>query len=171
MSIFIDGQAQEGGYRSRSEELLSGNDSEFSDVIPFQNDSQKRASRRLPLSDSSESDDEQPTRKRGKDNREPSTSKPQKKGTSKRKRSECDTRSSSPNDSHILSELKKTNKLIMSLSKKMKTQETRLKEIENTLLDSSMNSSSCATPKRTATTKKEVPCEVRVSVVACAYMY
>ena len=171
MSAFIDDEAQEGGHRS--EDLFTdheGFESDLSDVIPLQNDNLKRARRRHPLGYFSESDVEQPTRKRDKENREQLSSIPQKKGT-KRKRSEPESKSpnSDPNDGVILSELRKTNKLIMSLSTKMKTQETRLKEIENKIQDSSMSSSSCSTPKRTATAKKEVPCEVRVSVVACTY--
>ena len=160
MSVFsfIDDQARETRYKNDE----SGEESDLSDVIQLQSDNLKRTSRRL--SDSSESDVEQPTRKRGKENREPFSSKLKKRGT-KRKTNEPDILSSDPNDSHILSELKRTNKLILSLSKKMKTQETRLKEIEHKIQDSSMSSSSCPTPKRTATAKREVPCEVRVSVV------
>lgn len=155
MAGFIDDQAWEDRYTS--EELPSSDESDVSNETPLQNESLKRARRMLPLSDYSESDLEQPTKMRGKENREPFSSN---KGT-KRQRSETYTPGSSSNGSLLLAELRKTNKLIMSLSKKIKSQETRLKQIENKMQD--------ATPKRTAKAKKEVPCEVRVSVVACMY--
>ena len=68
-------------------------------------------------------------------------------------------------ENELLDELRMTNKLIVSLSKKMKTHDTRLRAIENQLLQSSSGVSSSpatsVTPKRSKA--QDVPCEVRVS--------
>ena len=155
MAGFIDDQAREDGYTS--EEVSSGDESDLSNDTQLQSGSLKRSRRMPPLSDYSESDVEQPTKKGAKENRESLCSK---KGN-KRQRSEPYTSGSSSNSNLLLAELRKTNKLIQNLSKKIKSQETRLKEIESKMQD--------GTPRRTARAKKEVPCEVRVSVVAFTY--
>ena len=112
--LFIDDQGREDGYTR--EELLSGDESEVSHESPVQNGSLKRSRKMLPLSYYSESDVEQPIKQGGKENRQPLSSKT----GNKRKRSDPYTSGSSSNSSLLLADLRKTNKLIMSLSNKIK---------------------------------------------------
>ena len=70
----------------------------------------------------------------------------------------------------LLLEIKRTNNLISSLTKKMKTHHSRLCSIESQLsvMSSSSSLETDSTPKR-STAKKNVPTEVRVSKI-CIYL-
>ena len=147
MAEFIDDMAaehvQDHGFES---------DGELSDVIPYQGS--KRRTAPLSSSDSSSSSSGNES-----DSVEGMKRKRSSKNKQKRKKAE---------DNTVLLEIKKTNKLILKLSKKMKSHESRLQAIEGQLSAQSTSgvSSSPATPRRS--TVKDVPCEVRVS---CSWMY
>ena len=131
-------------------------DGELSEEIPYQG-SETRVQRMISSSSSSSSASEEHESNdeiQGSRNRRLTNSK-----RSKRKR----RRSTSDQENSLLLEIQKTNKMIASLSKKMKSHGSRLQAIENQLSQtSSVSSGSPVTPKRT-TTKRDVPCEVRVS--------
>ena len=164
MSRFIDDQANEEDVRTSGEELFSSSEGELSDVIPFHGEVRKP---RIESDESNSSEiegDDQESRLKKKKKRYDKENQRGKSSTkvwkSKRKRSQ------SPCEESILSELKKTNELMASLTKKMKRHESRLKAIENKLSETtSVSSSSNSTPKRTST-RKDVPCEVRVSYLS-----
>lgn len=154
MACYIDDLAKDidGDTHSGSEELFSEGHSD-DDVVPLQN--KRKYTKLATLESSSESESEQ--RRNNKENMGHSSSTtPKVPGSRKRKRDK------SPCTGLILSELKKTNQFMESLSKKMKRHQARLEAIESKLQESTMSSSSSnATPKRSV--RKQVPCEVRVS--------
>lgn len=155
MAFFIDLQAKDGNIGALSEDG-SSSEGELSDEIPLMSVKHPRRRGRLLSSESDEGDQVHNTPKTKKGRLDKENRKPQ----SKRGRS----RSPSSESAQILSELKKTNKIMMHLTKKMKKHESRLTVIENKLSESASSSSSLsATPKRSS--KKEVPVEVRVSIL------
>lgn len=64
-------------------------------------------------------------------------------------------------DDEVMCELKEMNKILLSLSERMKKTEKRMKTMEEKITSTSPSSSSCVTPK--SSRKKDVPQEVRVS--------
>ena len=143
---FLDSMARE--HNSRE------SDGELSDVIPYQG-SKKRPN---PLSSSSfsstDSESEVPVA-------------PRDSAPARKKYRKSLGKAKENNENELLEELRMTNKLIVNLSKKMKSHDTRLRAIENQLSQSSSGVSSSpaaatsVTPKRSKA--QDVPCEVRVS--------
>lgn len=64
-------------------------------------------------------------------------------------------------DDGVMCELKEMNKILLSLSERMKKTEKRMKTMEEKITSTGPSSSSCVTPK--SSRKKDVPQEVRVS--------
>ena len=152
MARFLDFQAKDDRVDALSVEG-SSSEGEMSDEIPDERHSNPRR-RRLLSSESDENDGVQSKSKTmnkrlDKENRK-----------AKHQSERSTSRSPSSESAQILSELKKTNKIMTHLTKKMKKHESRLTAIENKFSESA-SSSSFATPKRSL--KKEVPVEVRVS--------
>lgn len=79
-------------------------------------------------------------------------------------RSNSDPTSQSQND-RVLKELQRSNKLLLTLVKRVENSEKRLKIVENKL-ESGVSSSADSTPSHKSKAKrKDVPIEVRVSLV------
>ena len=137
----------------------SASDGEMSDTIPLQDKTnvRKRGRRVLDYSES-ESD---------KENRGHFSKNGDFEDIPRRKRKQkrpvhLDLPTSQTSESALLlSELKETSKLIKKLNSKMNRHETRLQKLEDKLKEAASSSSS--TPKHS--TKREVPCEVKVSLV------
>ena len=147
MAYFLDDMAAED--RNRYSDTRTLSDGEMSDIVPFQG--RTSTTNKVPIISESSSESDDPGRERT-DHQQ---------GKKRRRQSKSKY---TGNENAFLVEMKKNNDILTSLVKKMKRHDKRLESIENQLEKCTQSSSSSPATPRRPSLRKDVPCEVRVSV-------